>query len=84
MSTKAKVAIGLGLYFGITVAAVVIFGDAGKNESFQPQNEFKLEPWVHIKLAGIDLSITKAVLYLFLASVQFAHAPSDRDLADRV
>lgn len=45
-----------------------MFGSAGKNEAFQPQDEFKLEPWVEINIAGIDFSITKAVLYLFLAS----------------
>ena len=50
------------------VAVFLIFGSDGKNEEFQPQNEFKLEPWVEIKLGGIDVSITKAVLYLVLAS----------------
>ena len=68
MATKWKVLIGLALYFGVTILVFAIFGDAGKNEEFQPQNEFKLEPWVHLKIAGIDMSITKAVLYLFLAS----------------
>ena len=47
---------------------LLIFGSSGKNESFQPQNEFKLEPWVSIHIAGIDISINKAVLYLVLAS----------------
>ena len=47
---------------------VLIFGSSGKNEDFQPQNEFKLEPWISIHIAGIDMSINKAVLYLFLAS----------------
>jgi F-type H+-transporting ATPase subunit a len=68
MSTKAKVFIGLGVYFAIAILMFLIFGSSGKNEEFQPQNEFKLEPWVSIHLAGIDLSINKAVLYLFLAS----------------
>jgi F-type H+-transporting ATPase subunit a len=68
MSTKAKVFIGLGVYFAIAILMFLIFGSSGKNEAFQPQNEFKLEPWVSIHLAGIDLSINKAVLYLFLAS----------------
>src|SRR3978361_2190095 len=67
-SIKAKVFIGIGVYLGIAILMVLIFGSSGKNESFQPQNEFKLEPWVSIHLAGIDLSINKAVLYLFLAS----------------
>jgi F-type H+-transporting ATPase subunit a len=38
------------------------------NESFKPQNEFKLDPWIKIKLGGIDLSINKAVLYIVLAA----------------
>jgi F-type H+-transporting ATPase subunit a len=68
MSTKAKVFIGLGVYFGIAILMLLIFGSSGKNEAFQPQNEFKLEPWLSIHLAGVDLSINKAVLYLVLAS----------------
>ncbi len=69
MKTKTKFLIGLGVYLGIAVLMMLIFGSSGKNEAFQPQNEFKLEPWVSIHLAGIDLSINKAVLYLVLASV---------------
>lgn len=68
LSTKAKVFIGLGAYFGVAILMFLIFGDGGKNEHFQPQNEFKLEPWIEIKIGGIDFSINKAVLYLLLAS----------------
>src|SRR3954451_9641014 len=68
MSTKAKFFIGLGIYLAVAVLLLLIFQSDGKNEAFKPQNEFKLEPWVSIHLAGIDLSINKAVLYLFLAS----------------
>jgi F-type H+-transporting ATPase subunit a len=46
----------------------VIFGNDGKNEEFKPQNEFKLEPWLSIKVGGIDFSINRAVFYLVLAS----------------
>jgi F-type H+-transporting ATPase subunit a len=38
------------------------------NEDFKPQNEFKLDPWIEIKLGGLDLSITKAVFYVIVAS----------------
>ena len=69
MSTRLKVLIGIGLYLFIIVAMVVIVGSSGENDEFQPQNEFLLEPWVPIDVAGIDLSINKAVLYLVLASV---------------
>jgi F-type H+-transporting ATPase subunit a len=57
-----------GLYVGAMVLLVVIFGSDGKNDEFAPQNEFLLEPWVEISIGGIDFSITRAVLYLFLAS----------------
>lgn len=69
MSTKAKVFLGLGLYVGLTLAVLITLGDAGKNEGFQPQNEFKLDAWVPIEIAGLDLSINRAVLYLGLASL---------------
>ena len=68
LSTKAKVFIGLGVYLAIAILMLLIFGSAGKNEEFQPQNEFKLEPWITLEIGGIDLSINKAVLYLVLAS----------------
>ena len=68
LSTKAKVFIGLGVYLAIAILMLLIFGSSGKEEHFQPQNEFKLEPWITLELGGIDFSINKAVLYLFLAS----------------
>jgi F-type H+-transporting ATPase subunit a len=68
LSTKQKVLLGAGIYLGVTVALFLIFGSDGKNDEFKPQNEFKLEPWISIHIGGIDLSITKAVLYLVLAS----------------
>jgi F-type H+-transporting ATPase subunit a len=39
------------------------------NENFKPQNEFKLDPWISIHVAGLDLSINKAVMYLVIACV---------------
>lgn len=69
MKTKTKVLIGLGVYFSIAILMLLIFGNDGKNEAFEPQNEFKLEAWIPIHIGGIDFSINKAVLYLILASV---------------
>jgi len=66
--TRGKVLIGLGGYLALAIAMLLIFGNAGKNEEFKPQNEFKLEEWVPIHLGSLDLSINKAVLYLVLAS----------------
>jgi len=69
VSTKAKVLIGFGVYLAVSILLLLIFGNDGKNEAFKPQNEFKLEPWLSIHIAGIDFSINKAVLYLVLASL---------------
>jgi len=68
VSTKAKVLLGFAIYFGGLVLIGVLFGSDGKNETFQPQEEFRLESWVDITILGIDMSINKAVLYLWMAS----------------
>jgi F-type H+-transporting ATPase subunit a len=47
------------------IVLYAIFGSGGRNNSYQPQNEFKLDNWVN---AGV-FSINKAVLYLFLAAI---------------
>ena len=66
MSTKAKFGIGFAVYIGVAILLYAIFGSDGKNEEFAPQDEFKLDPWIEIKLGGLDLSFNKAVLYLLL------------------
>jgi F-type H+-transporting ATPase subunit a len=68
MSIKAKVLLGIGVYLAVAIVIGLIFGSAGKNEEFQPQNEFRLEPWIELKIGGIDLSVNRAVFYLALAS----------------
>jgi F-type H+-transporting ATPase subunit a len=68
MSRKMKVLLALGLYFLITIALALIAGSSGKNEEFQPQNEFLLDPWISLDPGFADMSINKAVLYLFLAA----------------
>jgi len=69
MSLRSKVILGVVLYIALLVALAVIFGNHGQNTAYQPQNEFKLDDWVSIKLGSVDLSLNKAVLYLFLATV---------------
>ena len=68
MKTRTKVLLGVAGYLLVAILLVVIFGNDGKNEEFKPQNEFKLEPWLSIKVGGIDFSINRAVFYLALAS----------------
>jgi F-type H+-transporting ATPase subunit a len=67
VSRRQKILLGVFIWLGIAIALYVIFGSDGKNDEFKPQNEFKLEPWISIHIAGIDMSINKAVLYVFLA-----------------
>lgn len=68
-STKAKVFLGIGVWLAVAIAFGLIFGSDGKNEEFKPQNEFRLEPWININIGGIDMSINKAVMYLFIAAL---------------
>ena len=69
LSTKAKLAIGLGVYLGGAILLYLIFGSDGENTAFEPQEEFRLSPWIEIKIGGLDLSFNKAVLYLLLTCV---------------
>jgi F-type H+-transporting ATPase subunit a len=68
LPTGWKVAIPI---LGLILLAILVYaatGNSGRNNEYQPQNEFKLDPWVSIKIGGLDLSINKAVLYLFLTA----------------
>jgi len=38
-------------------------------EDFQPQHEFQLDPWIPLELGPIDLSVNKAVVYLWLGAL---------------
>jgi F-type H+-transporting ATPase subunit a len=67
ISRAAKIWIGVLVWLAIAVLLYAIFGSDGKNEEFKPQNEFKLDAWIPIHIGGVDLSINKAVLYVFLA-----------------
>ncbi len=68
LSTKMKLLLIGGVYFGGVIGLLLLVGDAGKNDEFQPQNEFKLENWIDLQIGPLDMSINRAVLYLFLAS----------------
>ena len=54
-----------GFYVVGIVLLVIIFGFGHKNNTFQIQNEFKLDNWVSL---GV-FSINRAVVYLFLAAI---------------
>jgi F-type H+-transporting ATPase subunit a len=66
VSTKRKVLLAVGgwLLLGILLGAA--FGSEGRNDAYKPQNEFKLDKWIPIKIGSVDLSVNKAVLYLLI------------------
>lgn len=66
MSRRTKILLFVAGYLAVAIAVYLIFGSEGKNEEFKPQNEFKLEPWIELKIGGLDLSFNKAVLYLLI------------------
>jgi F-type H+-transporting ATPase subunit a len=62
-----KVALGFGGVLLLLILFGFAFGSEGENEEFLPQNEFKLDPWISLEFGSIDMSINKAVVYLWLA-----------------
>jgi F-type H+-transporting ATPase subunit a len=67
--TKKLLIIGGIVYVLGAVVLFVLFGSEGENDHFKPQDEFKLDPWIEIKIGGLDLSFNKAVLYLLIACI---------------
>jgi F-type H+-transporting ATPase subunit a len=53
-------------YVVLTATAFIVFGSAGRNTEFAPQDEFTLYTWIN--LPG-SLDINKAVLYLVLSGI---------------
>ena len=68
MSTKQKLLFSTAILFALMIGLYGIFGSAGPNMEFQPQSEFMLTPWIEIRIGGLDLSITKGVFYVAVAS----------------
>jgi F-type H+-transporting ATPase subunit a len=68
VSTRLIKVLGISLFLAAFIGLFAIFGSEGQNHDYQPQNEFKLDPWISIHIGSLDLSITKAVLYVFLAT----------------
>jgi F-type H+-transporting ATPase subunit a len=68
MRTIHKILIAVVVWVGLGIVLGAAFGSEGKNDEFKPQNEFKLDAWVSLKIGSLDLSINRAVLYLFLTA----------------
>src|SRR5207342_338188 len=68
MKTLPKIILFVSGWVVVGVILGLVFGSEGKNDAYKPQNEFKLDAWISLKIGPIDMSINKAVLYLFLAA----------------
>ena len=64
LSTGRKVALSLLLLLVLMIVVGMVAPKQPQNSEYKPQNEFKLDPWIKIKIGSLDLSINKAVLYL--------------------
>jgi F-type H+-transporting ATPase subunit a len=63
----------LGITLGglaLLLASPALAAESGteEEEKFNPEHEFELDAWVPIEIGPLDLSINKAVVYLFLAT----------------
>jgi F-type H+-transporting ATPase subunit a len=74
VSVKRIALIVAAVYVAGIIVLFAAFGSEGENEEFQPQEEFRLEPWIEIEIGGLDMSINRAVFYLFLTCVLTAGA----------
>jgi F-type H+-transporting ATPase subunit a len=68
-STKQILLGATAIYVLGMILLIALVPSEGKNEEFQPQEEFRLTPWIDLNIAGIDMSINRAVFYLILACV---------------
>jgi F-type H+-transporting ATPase subunit a len=64
LTKRGKLFLGLFAFLTLFVLVFAITGSDGRNDEFQPTDEFRLDPW--IELGPFDF--TKAVMYLFIAA----------------
>ena len=69
MSRRLLLTVSGGVLLAMVIALFAIFGSEGQNKTYQPQNEFKLDDWIPIHIGSLNMSINKAVLYIFLATI---------------
>jgi F-type H+-transporting ATPase subunit a len=58
----------LATMVAVALLSVPALARAATESDFKPQDEFKLEPYVDIQIGPLDLSINKAVIYIWIAS----------------
>ena len=63
-----KRVLAIVLTTGLVLPAYAAAATNGDEEEFDPSHEFEQHAWIPIQIGPLDLSITKAVAYLLLAS----------------
>src|SRR3712207_688411 len=71
LSTRGKVFLGFFILIGLTLIVFGLTGSDGRNEEFQPTEEFRLGDWISVP--G-PLDVNRAVFYLLLATILTAVA----------
>jgi F-type H+-transporting ATPase subunit a len=66
LSTRGKVFLGLFGLLGLFLLVYAVTGSDGRNDEFQPTEEFRLTDW--ITLPG-PFDVNRAVFYIFIATV---------------
>ena len=56
-------------FVAFSLIALALPTNAFAKGKLDPSEEFMLKPWISIHLGPLDLSITKAVVYLFLGTI---------------
>lgn len=60
---------GLATFLLLALPGVAFAAESGDDEKFNPASEWTLHPWVSIHVGPFDMSINKAVAYLFLGAL---------------
>jgi F-type H+-transporting ATPase subunit a len=63
-----RLTVVLGVLLLALPAPVLAATTEGEEEEFDPSHEFELHAWIPIEIGPLDLSINKAVAYLFLGT----------------
>jgi F-type H+-transporting ATPase subunit a len=67
VTTRRWIALGAAVIVILGVALALALPSPGRNEDFKPADEFKLHPMLLLKFGALDMSINKAVVYVWLA-----------------
>jgi F-type H+-transporting ATPase subunit a len=65
---KRLSALAVFLWLALPSLALAATSTTGEEEEFNPEHDFEIGEWIPIHLGPLDLSVTKAVVYLWLGA----------------